>query len=252
METKSLDAGAFVFDLLSNSTLRFEQFDWTMSLPFKSNGKFHYGGKVLLASNDLFKKLVVSILPILKAKGDKPCVILPPLPRGLFSQCCNDKNHCTNKTEKGFSEELITGYIRLRNELIKQLVSHGLSSFKVMDICCMTNCSKTASTAERLKALRAIMAKDDTHFLEDGYKNLAERCMNCLRQLSEDSKRTVKKSVTYFWRGFKSPCGATTPRLAAGPPSASCGITFRGNAGGGARGSFRGHRGRSYHPYQRW
>ncbi len=102
-----------------------------------------------------------------------------------------------------------------------------------MDICCMTNCSKTASTAERLKALRAIMAKDDTHFLEDGYKNLAVRCMNCLRQLSEDSKRTVKKSVTYFWRGFKSPCGATTPRLAAGPPSASRGITFRGNAGGG-------------------
>jgi hypothetical protein len=196
METKSLDAGAFVFDLLSNSTLRFEQFDGTMSLPFKSNGKFHYGGKVLVASNDLFKKLVVSILPILKAKGDKPCVILPPLPRSLFSQCCNDKNHCTNKTDKGFSEELITGYIRLRNELIKQLVSHGLSSFKVMDICCMTQCSKTVSTAERLRALRVIMAKDDTHFLEDGYKNLAERCMNCLRQLSDD-ELSRKVSLTF-------------------------------------------------------
>jgi hypothetical protein len=252
METKSLDAGAFVFDLLSNSTLRFEQFDGTMSLPFKSNGKFHYGGKVSVASNDLFKKLVVSILPILKAKGDKPCVILPLLPHGLFSRCCNDKNHCTNMTDKGFSEELLTGYIRLRNELIKQLVSHGLSSFKVMDICCMTQCPKTASTAERLRELRVIMAKDDTHFLEDGYKNLAERCMNCIRQLSNDAKRTVKKSVSYFWRGFKSPCGSTTPWLAAGLPSASRGNTFRGNARGGARGAFRGHRGRSYHPYQRW
>jgi hypothetical protein len=135
METKSPDAGAFVFDLLSNSTLRFEQFDGTTSLPFKSNGKFHYGDKILVASNDLFKKLVVSILPILKAKGDKPCVILPPLPRSLFSQCCNDKNHCTNFTDKGISEELLAGYIRLRNELIKQLASHGLSSFKVMDSC---------------------------------------------------------------------------------------------------------------------
>ncbi len=90
METKSPDAGAFVFDLLSNSTLRFEQFDGTTSLPFKSNGKFHYGGKILVVPNDLFKKLVVAILPILKAKGDKPCVILPPLHRSLFTRCCND------------------------------------------------------------------------------------------------------------------------------------------------------------------
>jgi hypothetical protein len=132
METKSPDAGAFVFDLLSNSTLCFEQFDGTTSLPFKSNGKFHYGGKILVVPNDLFKKLVVAILPILKAKGDRPCVILPPLPRSLFTRCCNDNNHCTNTKDAGFSEELLAGYIRLRNELIKQLVSHGLSSFKVL------------------------------------------------------------------------------------------------------------------------
>jgi hypothetical protein len=252
LETKSLDAGAFVFDLLSNSTLRFEQFDGTMSLPFKSNGKFHYGGKVLLVSNDVFKKLVVSIMPILRTKGDKPCVILPPLPRGLFSQCCNDKSHCTNMGEKGFSEELLTGYIRLRNELIKQLVSHGLTSFKVMDICCMTDCAKTANITERLRSLRSIMAKDDTHFVCDGYKNLAERCFACLRQISDNPKRTVQKNVTHFWRGFKSPCGATTPRLAVALQSASRGSYSRGKARGGARGSFHGFRGRSYHPYQRW
>ncbi len=132
-----------------------------------------------------------------------PRVILPPLPRGLFSQCCNDKNHCTNKAEKGFSEELITGYIRL----IKQLVSHGLSSFKVMDICCMTNCAKTASTTERLKALRAIMAKDDTHFLADGYKNLAERCMNCLRQLSETQNALSRKVSLTFGGDSKARAG---------------------------------------------
>ncbi len=207
MEAKSPDAGAFVFDLLSNSTLRFEQFDGTTSLPFKSNGKFHYGGKIQVATNDLFKKLVVAILPILKAKGNKSCVILPPLPRSLFSRCCNDNNHCTNFKDMGFSEELLTGYIRLRNELIKQLASHGLSSFKVMDSCCMTSCSKTASIAERLKELRRIMAKDDTHFLEAGYKNLADRFMNCIRQIANDAKTTTKKSVPYFWRGLKAPVG---------------------------------------------
>jgi hypothetical protein len=116
----------------------------------------------------------------------------------------------------------------------------------------MTPCPKTASIAERLKELRGIMAKDDTHFLEEGYKNLADRCMNSIRQMANDAKRTAKKSVPYFWRGFKSPCGSSAPRLAAGHTSAGHGHTLRGNARGGARGTFRGHCGRSYHPYQRW
>jgi hypothetical protein len=34
-------ASAFVFDILGNSVVRFEQFDGTTSLPFKSNGIFH-------------------------------------------------------------------------------------------------------------------------------------------------------------------------------------------------------------------
>ncbi len=252
METKSPDGGAFVFDLLSNSTLRFEQFDGTTSLPFKSNGKFHYGGKILVVPNDLFKKLAAAILPILKAKGARPCVILPPLPRSLFTRCCNDDNHCTNTKDTGFSEELLAGYIRLRNELIKQLVSHGLSSFKVLDSCCMTTCSKTASIAERLKTLCEIMAKDDTHFLEAGYKNIADRCMSCIQQIANVEKTTTKNSGPYFWRGFKSPNGSSAPRPAAGHSSAGRGHSPRGNAQGGSRGMFRGRRGRSYHPYQRW
>jgi hypothetical protein len=176
----------------------------------------------------------------------------PPLPRSLFSRCCNDNSHCTNFKDKGFAEELLTGYIRLRNELIKQLVSHGITSFKVMDSCCMTTCSKTASIADRLKELREVMAKDDTHFLEPGYKNIADRCMNCIRQISNDTKTTTKKSVSYFWQGSKSPCGSSAPRLAAGHAPAGRGHTLRGTARGGSRGMFRGRRARSYHLYQRW
>jgi hypothetical protein len=172
METKATDVSAYVFDLLSNSTLRFEQFDGTTSLPFKSNGKFHYGGRILVASREIFKKTVDAILPILKAKGDKPCVILPPLQRCLFSQCCNDNSHCTNCKDQGFADELLAGYVRLRNELMKQLVFHGITAFKVMDSCCMTMCSKTASIADRLTELRVVMAKDDTHYLEKRKKTL--------------------------------------------------------------------------------
>jgi hypothetical protein len=74
-------ASAFVFDILGNSVVRFEQFDGTTSLPYKSNGIFHLGGNVVVSSPEIFKKLVDSVTPVFKAKGDRPCVIVPPLPR---------------------------------------------------------------------------------------------------------------------------------------------------------------------------
>jgi hypothetical protein len=46
-ENESGVSSAFVFDLLGNSSLRFEQFDGTTALPFKMNGRFHFGGKVV-------------------------------------------------------------------------------------------------------------------------------------------------------------------------------------------------------------
>jgi hypothetical protein len=49
-------ANAFVFDLLGNSSVRFEQFDGSTSLPFKSQGRFHLGGKVVVSPPDIFKK----------------------------------------------------------------------------------------------------------------------------------------------------------------------------------------------------
>jgi hypothetical protein len=39
VDDKAKGGAAFVFDILSNSAICFEQFDGTTSLPFKSNGK---------------------------------------------------------------------------------------------------------------------------------------------------------------------------------------------------------------------
>jgi hypothetical protein len=99
------NSAAFVFDILSNSSVRFEQFDGTSSLPFRSNGNFHLGGKVVPPSPEIYKKLVDSVTPIFKAKGNKPCVIIPPLPRYLFTRCCNDSGHCTNANDETFPQQ---------------------------------------------------------------------------------------------------------------------------------------------------
>jgi hypothetical protein len=237
---------AYVFDLFGNSSLRFEQYDGTTALPFQSNGRFHFGGKVVTTPPEIFKKIFESTIPILRKKGNNPGVIIPPLPRGLFSQCCNDNSHCTNANDENFATTLLTGFIGLRNDLIRLLVQTGLTNFKVMDSCCVTCCSPTANLPEGLEGLQKVTLKDGIHFSQVGYKNLATRVLSCLGSMHGTPKKENKK-ITYFWRGFRSPMGAWSPHEVGGRSVASRGVP---------RGRMRGGRAIGqqcvFHPYKRW
>jgi hypothetical protein len=47
--------------------------------------QFHLGGKLVITPPDIFKRLVDNVLPIIKAKGAKPAVIIPPPCQDTFS-----------------------------------------------------------------------------------------------------------------------------------------------------------------------
>jgi hypothetical protein len=246
LETIATDSVGIVFDLLGNSSVRYEQFDGTTALPFKSNGRFHFGGKVVTTPSDIFKKVVENVIPIFKTKGNTPCVIIPPLPRYLFSRCCNDESHCTNAKEENFAEHLLAGFLQLHTDLIRQLVPSGITNFKVLDSCCTTSCEKTAIIPERIVSLKETTNKDGVHFTGTGSGYLATRAISCLKSLLSVRKK-VKKKSTYFWRGFRSPIGSDTPR--------SSNASLAGRPGSVSRGAYRGcWRGRTmgYHPYKRW
>jgi hypothetical protein len=150
-----------------------------------------------------------AILPILHERGDTPCVIVPPIPRYsyLFSRCCSDPGHCTNANKADYCESLLTGFLQQRNELIKTLVSSGVKNFKVFDACCTTTCVTTASTKTRITDLKQVTAKDGVLYVAVGYRNLAARCVNCLKMLLAEPPRP-DKPVLHFWRGFKSAKGS--------------------------------------------
>jgi hypothetical protein len=236
VEEKSKTSVAFVFDLLGNSSVRFEQFDGTTALPYKSNGKYHLAGKVVVTPTEVFRKVVQAITPIIQAKGNKPCIVLPPLPRYLFAQCCNDNSHCTNAKDADFQAAMMSGFVRLKNELIKQLVSHGVSNFKVMDSCCVTSVPTTAPINERLIELKNVTNSDGIHFVTDGYKNMASRVTECLKTLIHKPS-SPKKQSTYFWRGFRSRRGSAMPAtllvLLIGLMETPCG-EYQGGALGAA------------------
>jgi hypothetical protein len=84
VENKNSVSAGFVFDLLGNSSVRFEQFDGSTAMPFKSGGIFHLGGRVTLTPLGNFRIIIELVLPIFKAKGNKPSAIVPPIP-DIFS-----------------------------------------------------------------------------------------------------------------------------------------------------------------------
>jgi hypothetical protein len=244
-------AKAFVFDLLGNSAIRYEQYDGTTSLPYKSQGRFHLQGNAVISPPGVFQKTIDSIVPILTARQQVPCLIIPPIPIYLFARCCDDPAHCTNWNVDSFPAELLSGFISLRLQFIKSLTRLQITNFRVLDSCCTTTCTSTSNTVTRISELRKVTAKDGIHFIEQGYKNLAENCVASLRTLlssnSERARGGVHKSGVFFWRGFRSPTPAGASS-SSGRGFHSRGIAARGIGRGCA---WPGGRGYGYHPYNR-
>jgi hypothetical protein len=235
-----------VFDIFGNIGLRYEQYDGTTSLPFKSQGKFHLGGKVVVCLADLFKRTIESMAPIFVALNDTLSVIIPPMPRWIFERCFNDPGHCTNFGHENYGHKLLTDFMSLRGVLIRQLVEMGARNFKVMDSCCTTSCAPTANTNARLDGLRVVTEKDGIHFTSDGYKNLFSRCTVCIKSLLESTdKEHGHKS--FFWRGFKSSVGAKCLTVQKNRGAQGHGLHCRGTAVSD-RGRFPP---RGFHPYRR-
>jgi hypothetical protein len=246
-EHANLGAVGFVFDLFGNTSVRYEQFDGSTSLPFLSQGKYHLGGKIVVSPPEVLKKTVDCVWPILAAKKDTACVVIPPLPRYLFARCCNDPGHCTNANDNEFSQSLLASFLQLRHSLIRQLVSRGLTNFKVLDTSCTTTCIGTATLTHRLSELRQVTAKDGVHFVAQGYANMAGRASATLQTMLTSAPRTRKES-THFWRGFKSPVGARSGSLRdihAQQHRGALSVTRGKNV------SHRGGPRRGYHPYRR-
>jgi hypothetical protein len=44
--------------------------------------------------------------------------------------------------------------------------------------------------------------RDGINFTAEGYQNLANRCMTCVKALLESTGKE-KRHITFFWHGFK-------------------------------------------------
>jgi hypothetical protein len=217
---------AVLLDLVGNATHRFVQFDGTMALPQKENGRYHIRGPVACCTDDIFRKIVKSLAPVMLSSQETIKISIPPLPRYVFNSCCNNPTHCANMLEEGHAEKMINSVTHLRNVLKKESNLMGVRNNWILDgvgaICGIPVGKSGGSNKELLPELQNVLATDGVHLKPSGYRNLASAIVSAIEGVKSGSltkpaavlpvSEGGRSQREYFWKGFLSPVGDCTGR----------------------------------------
>ena len=207
-----------VLDVLSNIVFRFEQYDGSLSLPFKSNGVYHMGGKVMVCSREIILNTLSSTKELfLKFPGTK--IVTLPIPRFLFAPCCARKGHCAYAGSPSLIAATLESTLGLRKHIQDGLIKAGITNFVVPDLL-----QQVLNEKSDIKVmgnnLKALTSQDNVHLTPEGYNKIADVIINVI----EDKKSAAIFSVSgpvaapksgFYWRGFMSPVGTTRAKHGA-------------------------------------
>jgi hypothetical protein len=220
---------AVVLDLLGNCGHRFLQFDGTQAMPYKEGGRYHMKGPVATCEEGIFKKIIGTLEPILLSAQAAAKVSIPPLPRYVFSLCCNNPQHCQNIGDEDHAEKMLNGISNLRSVLKQETKKMGIRNHWILDgvgaLAGVGVGSSGGSNRDLVPEIRQSLANDGVHLSADGYRKLAtaiDESINGIRsgKLTKSANTMsvsghLPSSRGYFWRGFSSPIGDDLGRQAA-------------------------------------
>jgi len=212
-EIAELDPGQdclFICDLLSNVCYGFEQLNGSIALPVKSGGTYHMYGKVTVNSKDSTHHVLERLLPVFNSvPGLK--IVLPPLPRYLFSPCCGDPSHCEELGDVSYAPELLEKTVVLR-KVLRDFLHARVSNVWVPETVAKLSGEHTSIT-NQIEGLRTMFSEDGVHLSPNGADAYA-----CIVKTLIDEKISAPIRVSgggkpreYFWRGFVSPTGSSRP-----------------------------------------
>ncbi len=76
-------------------------------LPKKGrDGKYHAEGELHVVNRDTVRELFSTLQPIFRAVREFRCILLTPLPRYLWSRCCDNPAHITNSEVPGYAASM--------------------------------------------------------------------------------------------------------------------------------------------------
>jgi hypothetical protein len=98
-----------------------------------SNGKFHVYGEAVLAPRDTQFEMFRTCIPILKQASGKNSIILAPLPRYLYSRCCEDPDHVAGLESPNHRGKMRDDVDNARQHLKDFAWSCGIRNVKAMN-----------------------------------------------------------------------------------------------------------------------
>jgi hypothetical protein len=133
-------------------------------------------GKIGVCDDESFLRLLGNAKPIINAGNPELKIFIPPLPRYVFTGCCNAKKHSTNIAEPEYKETILGSTMHFRSALKTALLNTGVDNFFVMDgigsLVGIPPGGNRGAIKNILPELDSVSAKDGVHFTEEGYKNL--------------------------------------------------------------------------------
>jgi hypothetical protein len=135
-------------------------------------------GDISLDTDRVVGELIESLKPLFALAKKHLTVIMPPLPRYVFSGCCLDRFRSTNVRGEGYSAQILKATLHFRKLVKTTLVGNeDLGKIWVTDtLACLGTIPPTMT--EKLTLLRASLGPDGVHLTDVGrmhlFNNLAK------------------------------------------------------------------------------
>jgi hypothetical protein len=164
---KSTGEDFFIFQLFDNS-FHMARSEECIFLPHSkdSNGRYHVYGEAVLAPRDTQFEMFRTCIPILKLATGKNSIILAPLPRYMYSRCCEDPDHVAGLESPNHRSRMREEVEGARQHLKDFAWSCGIRNVKAMN----PGRSLMESAALEDEEDRHLWQADPVHPSEDAYE----------------------------------------------------------------------------------
>jgi hypothetical protein len=206
---KSAGEDFFIFQLFDNSFHMARSEECTY-LPHSkdSNGRYHVFGEAVLAPRDTQFEMFRTCIPILKQAAGKNSVMLAPLPRYLYSSCCEDPEHVAGLDSPNHRGKMRDEVDSARQHLKDFAWSCGIRNAKALN----PGRSLMESAALEEEEDRHLWLADPVHPSEDAYGIIAKMIVehansikgNGLKRKGQHDHTESNKKIKMMpptWRG---------------------------------------------------
>jgi hypothetical protein len=233
-------------------------------LPEKhADGNYHVDGNLDIASKEDTKRLVSTVIPLLRAGGRCRKIILTPAPRFKFKPCCTNKSHCTNLKDKAYCKWMEVRLTENRVTIRDYVKMRNIKRATVKQFCNLIEPSEGESTNLQEEE---IWGDDPVHLTPKGYSMVASGLVALIQSQKETThdvpvpqggkqpagkklRRDLTMNRPAWCRGSVGEAVRSDSWRQRGSAVASR-LGFRGRVRGGRPGGARGYAFIGHQPYR--